>query len=100
MRYNALDELTTENDIIIYDPMTVDWSTFDWSNGYAEHQVTKFEIERPYLISYKYYNTVEYEDELLLINNVYDPFEMRVGLKLRIPNLEDLTEFLLELKES
>jgi hypothetical protein len=85
--------------VTLYDPLTLDCSSFSWINGYYPHKVTKVEISKPYLISYAYYGTVDYEDLILLLNNVTNPFEMVPGKELRIPKLEDLQSFILTNKK-
>ena len=94
-----LNKETTEEDINIYDPASVDWASFSFPNGYYEHTISKTEIVKPYLISQAYYGTIIYEDILFLINKVDDPFCLRVGAELLIPKLEDLENFILEQKK-
>ncbi len=81
---------------IVYDPMSVNFSTFKWTNGYYNHRLTQREIEKPYLISLAYYGTVEYEDIILLVNNIPDIFDTPVGVQIKIPKLDDLKQFLLD----
>lgn len=90
--------LSTEvsENIVIYDPMSVDFTKFTWINGYYLHKITASEIIRPYMISYAYYGTIIYEDEILLLNKVDDPFSLVIGKELRIPKIEDLKDFILK----
>ena len=95
MREQVYDTLTTiDNDIIVYDPTSVIWTEFDYPNGYNSHTVTIHEVLKPYLISFLYYGTVIYEDILLLLNGIDDIFELRPGVKIKIPQIEDLKTFL------
>jgi hypothetical protein len=84
---------------VIYDPMTVDFSKFIFTNGYYNHRLTKNEIMKPYLLSLQYYNSIEYEDIILLINNILDIWEVPVGTQIKIPKLTDLQQFILENKK-
>jgi hypothetical protein len=79
----------------IYNPRSIDWNTFTFPSGYYKHVVSQHEILKPYLISYKYYNTVIYENFLLLVNNVSQPFNLREGVELKIPKLIDIQNFIL-----
>lgn len=91
-----LYELIQEDPIPVYDPCTVDFSTFEWTNGYYNHKITRKEIEKPYMISYQYYGSSAYEDIILLINNIPDIFEVPSGTEIKIPKLTDLKTFILE----
>jgi hypothetical protein len=90
------DKLLDSSDYTIIDPRSVNWSTFEFTSGFVKHYVAEEEILKPYLISFQYYDTVEYEDELLMINGISDPFQMYVGVELRIPELNDLKQFILD----
>ena len=87
--------ITTDPETI-YDPTSVDFSTFEWTNGYYTHKISKIEIEKPYLISLQYYGTVDYEDIILWINNIPDIFLVVPETELRIPKLVDLKNFILK----
>ena len=95
MREKVQSILDTTDNIIIRDPISVDWSTFKWSNGYYSHKISKIETQKPFLISAAYYGTVEYEDIILLLNNVSDPFEVIPESELKIPKLQDIKAFIL-----
>jgi len=95
MREKLYSDLLTDEHIIIKDSTTVDWRTFRWDNGYFVHHITVNEIFKPYLISYAYYGTIEYEDLILLLNNIQDPFEVVPEQTIYIPKLEDLKSFIL-----
>lgn len=88
-----------DNGNTIYDPRSIDWNTFTFPSGYYKHIVAQHEILKPYLISYRYYKTVIYEDFLLLVNNVSRPFSLREGIELKIPKLEDIKSFILANKK-
>ena len=80
----------------IYDPMSVDFSKFEWNEGYYNHRLTQVEIEKPYLLSLQYYGSIEFEDIILLVNNIPDIFEVPVGTQVKIPKLNDISNFLLK----
>jgi hypothetical protein len=82
--------------IDVFDPMSCDFSKFEWTNGFYLHKVTQKEILKPYVISDAYYGTSDYEDLILLINNIDDPFSMYPGVEIKIPKIEDLKVFILK----
>jgi hypothetical protein len=98
MRETIQKTLTTENDMDITDPSSVNWGDFPFTNGYNEHTIDKSDIYIPYNISYKWYGTIIYEDIILLINQVDDVFSLSPGKKLKIPELQDLKDWILEQK--
>jgi hypothetical protein len=98
MRYDIQSVLTTINDVIVYDPTSVNWNEFVFTNGFFEHMITKAEILKPYLISYSYYGNTDYIDLILLINNVENIFEIPPGSIIKIPKREDLEKFILDKK--
>jgi len=94
MKEKVYKILETSDDVDIFDSQTVDWSKFEFTNGYTKHNVTTTEILRFYLVSSAYYGNVDYEDILLLINNITDPFEMAAGSEIKIPKIQDLKTFI------
>jgi len=99
MRYKLLKKITSENGIDIYSPSSVEWHKFNFANGFKKHIVTQDEIYKPYLISYRYYNSVNYDDIILLVNNTDDIFKFEPGIEIKIPYLEDIEKFILENKK-
>lgn len=95
MRYSIYNKLQDKDSIVIYDSTSVDWSTFDWSQGYYKHVLTKTEVLKSYMISYAYYNSMEYDDIILMLNNIADIFEVEPGTEIYIPTLENLQNFIL-----
>jgi hypothetical protein len=95
MREKVYSELLNSNEYAIVDSTTCDWSTFSWDNGWYEYRVTQADLLKSYFISYKYYQTVDYEDIILLLNNIGDPFEMVVGSLIKVPKLNDVKAFIL-----
>jgi hypothetical protein len=85
-----------EDPVPVYDSGSIDFSTFKWTNGYYNHKLTKKEIEKPYILSFQYYGVVDYEEMILLVNNIPDIFEVPIGTSIKIPKLDDLKIFILE----
>lgn len=99
MRYNIQSIMTQIDGVTIYDPTSIRWTEFEFTNGYYEHEINTHEILKPYLISYHYYGTVDYEDIILLINNIENIFEVPVGSAIKIPKIDDLKNFILKNKK-
>ena len=89
-----METYTNTGDVFINKPSTVDWSKFEFTNGYTPHVISEKEIYKPYLISILYYDDDVYEDVILLINNIASVFDLRPGAKLKIPDYKDLKDFL------
>lgn len=94
LRYSLMDIMDEDDNYTIYDPTTLDISSFNFSSGYYMHTVTQLDRIKPYLISYTYYKTVAYESLILLLNNVDDIFDLPIGTKLKIPKLDDIKTFI------
>lgn len=99
MRYKILKKITSKNGINIYNPTSVKWNEFEFTNGYKKHVVSKNEILKPYMISYQYYDTVEYDDLLLSINGIDNIFDFEPGIEIKIPYIEDIEAFILKYKQ-
>jgi len=99
MRYKILKKITTKNGIDIYDPTSVKWKEFKFTNGYKKHIVSKNEILKPYMISYDYYGSVDYDDIILLINGIDNIFEFEPGIEIKIPYIQDIEDFILKYKQ-
>jgi hypothetical protein len=99
MRDQIQSVLTTVNTTSITDPTSVDWNSFTAKNEVTKHSVSIFEVQRPYLISDLYYGDIIYTDILMLINRIDNPFKLKEGAELIIPDLEDLQNFVLLQKQ-
>lgn len=99
MRYELLEKNKTENGIDIFKPASIPWTEFEFSTGYRKHIITRNEIIKFYLVSFKYFSTVDYEDLLLLINNISDIFTILPGTEIKIPYLDDINNFILKYKK-
>ena len=83
----------------IYDPTSIKWNEFAWNNGYFSHKLSSNEILKPYLLSFQYYGTVEYEYLILELNKITDIWAVVPGTEIRIPKLTDIKAFLLKNKK-
>lgn len=96
MREKLQTTFDDTDNIIIKDPTSISWKNFSWTNGYYKHYISKTEIERPYMISYNYYGTIEYWDIILLLNNIEDIFEVVPYSLIYLPKLADIKNFIIE----
>jgi len=96
MRHKLMTEIEETDGIIVYDTQSIDWTTYDWTQGYTKHFITEQEILKGYLIAYNYYRDVNYESIIFLLNNISDPWDIIVGTELRIPTLSNLQTFISE----
>ena len=92
--YNLQNILYQDVNYIIYDPLSVNWNNFTWANGYFPHKVSSMDIIKPYLISFAYYGTGEYENIILLLNNIEHVWDMVVESEIKIPKKIDLDDFI------
>jgi hypothetical protein len=94
MRYEIfkyLETIDTPTDrIFYYDVFNAKFSNFNYRDNLVEHTITEKESERFYLVSDRYYGTVDYADVLFLINGLTDPFNIKPGTKIKIPTEEDI----------
>lgn len=88
--------LEETNDVKIRDPLSIDITKFKWRDGFQTYKIQKHEISKFYLISEKFYGTAQYEDILMLLNNISDSFELRPGVEILIPTLNELKQFILD----
>jgi len=96
MRENLYKQIQTLDGTWLYDSTSVDWSKFEWNYGYTKHYISKEEIAKPYLISYSYYGAINYEDIILLVNNISNIFEVVIGSEIKIPDIRDIKTFVLK----
>ena len=87
------------NDIAVYDILGIDWSKFQFGTTYIIHSITKNDVEKPWLITNKYFSDYKYEDLIFWINNISNPLDLYVGQKLRIPTLQDIQNFILSINK-
>ena len=69
-------------------PLFLHIPTERFSEYDAYHTVTAVDHQRPDLISYHYFGTVDYFWLILLANDIINPFDLPIGSILRIPSPE------------
>ena len=80
--------------VTIYDPNSIDWSTYNWSTGYYKHYVSEIDIIKFYNIPFYYYNNIEYEDIILLLNGIENAWDLYPGAMIKVPKLSELDNFI------
>jgi len=93
MRDLVLQKFEKTHGITPLDSTSIDWLKFFWGN-YSIHTLSADEIYRFYLVAEKYYDDSNYEDILLLLNNIHSIFELRAGTEIKIPAKRDVDIFL------
>lgn len=96
MRYNVYNSSIDNFGELSYDIFSINWADFKWKRGFTEHIVTKTEALKPYLISFRFYNTYDYDDIIFILNKLPDIDLLRPGMIIYIPRLQDIKDFILE----
>ena len=81
--------------VFVYDPFSLNLSDFKWQNGFQKYVVQEKDVYKFYRVSESFYGTAEYEDIILLINNIEDPFDLTPGAVIFLPDLTELKSYLL-----
>lgn len=63
--------------------------------SYNIFEVTNDYIARPDLISYDAYGDSSFADVICKLNGISNPFELNTGMKLIIPTIDSITDFLI-----
>lgn len=82
----SMELYKTDDDFIIPMFPDVDDHTLMVREDDEYHVVTVVDQYRPDLISYRYYDVVDYLWVILLANGILDPFRVEIGTILRIPS--------------
>lgn len=90
-RYGIYRQIIDNNNNMYHE--TFNQTTVDESPSDKYHEVQKEEENRLDIISYKYYGSADYYWVIALANNMIDPFIVKVGDILRIPNFYSLTNY-------
>lgn len=90
--------LLTDGAVTVSDPASVDWNSFKIKRPTITHFVREFDVIRPYMISYDRYGDTQYTDIIMSLNRIEDPFALKIGTSLIIPDPEDISDFMLEQK--
>jgi hypothetical protein len=100
LRYINRQKLDTiiANDVEldIYDFWNIDFSEFKIKRMPKIHKVSRADVENPERIIYENYGDYIFEDIIYLINNIENPLNLRVGIELILPDVNDILEFLYE----
>lgn len=100
IRYSLMNKVKKENiptDLNmfdLYDPLSIDWSKFNFTGHELEYSLSDEDIKRPDLLSYKIYGTVIYQDILFLINNIGDILNTPTLTQIKIPDVDALKNFI------
>lgn len=94
MRYKLQTIIDDTGTVTIYDPNSIDWSIYNWTTGYYKHYVSEMDIIKFYNIPFYYYNNVDYEDILLLLNGIENPWDLYPGVVIKVPKLDELDNFI------
>jgi len=106
VRYNWLKKIgsiTSPVDttpIFIYDVLNVDWSSFEFTNGYIVYKLTAIDVQRPWMITDRFYGSPQYEDLVYLVNHIENPLDLVVGQELKIPGVVDIVTFLNKVQQT
>lgn len=95
MRYDILERTNLEEGVQFYDLSSVDWGKFKF-NKVIDYTLDISDVTKPWLISYKFYRNLDYEDILFLINGIENPLELSIGQVIKIPPIQDIENFLRE----
>lgn len=69
-------------------------SNFKTDYPVSFYRVTDTDLQRPDLISYSFYNTVDYWWIICYLNNIHNPLtELFLGQVLALPSIMDIYEF-------
>lgn len=93
-RYEAYTFLEQSEDVDIYDPFSVNWSTFEFPAGTVRESFLAEDLEHPDNVGIRNGVPSIYWDVLLLINGIEDPFEIQVGQAVLVPPLDSIVDFI------
>ncbi len=86
-------DLEDKDTINYFDILNTDWSKFEYNFPFTEHFLDKEEVNKFYLVSQRYYNTVDFEEPLYYLNQLESPFELKVGTSIKVPDIRDWNTF-------
>jgi hypothetical protein len=98
IRYSLMATLEEANEntygIQVMNSTSINWNNFAWDEGYIRHYISKFELLKPYLISYIYFGDIGYEYIILELNQIDDLDQIPIGTEIWIPKLTELETFI------
>lgn len=80
------------------DILTFPINRFQYQNSQFEATLTSMDIERFDLFIFSYYQTPDYTDIVLWLNNVATKHDLTVGDTILLPDTEDISRFYLRYK--
>lgn len=92
--HKVMETIQDQDDLTIYNPTSIDFSTFEFTNGYVQHKISQKEIDRPDLLSFIYYGTGTYAYFILRVNSIYDLENVVPGSVIKIPDISDIKSFI------
>jgi hypothetical protein len=94
-RYSFLSQTGTDTatDFQTFDFLAARWTAFEFINNEISYTLSEPDTRKFYNVSQTFYGTVEYEDLLLYINGIADPFNLIPGTTIRIPSITDILAF-------
>jgi hypothetical protein len=95
MRHKVMTIMDSNNNVILYNPTSIDWNLFTYPGGYYKHTISATEVIKPYLIAEAYYGEVEYEDVILLLNKIEYIWDVVPETEIKLPKKEDIDAFIL-----
>lgn len=78
------------------DILTLPLQKFVYTKAPLIYTLTEIDIERFDVFTFNQYGTCDYDDILLMLNNVYFKHDLEIGQTLIIPDLVDLENFFLK----
>lgn len=92
-RYDFMKEGSVRDAIdgsVYPDPLTLNFNIFSASEKPHALELQSFDIERMWMVPYRYYSTPEYDDMLLSLNGIAHTNHLAEGDVLLIPLVEDI----------
>lgn len=94
-RYDLAQNSTTQSDEGTYykDIFTIPIQKFQYTESFLEHDLSTQDIERVDLMMHRKYRLSEFDDLVMLINNIGFIYEEEVGDQIQLPSLNNLDNF-------
>lgn len=79
-----------------YDYLQIDLSDYPFDGSETDYELDDMDKDRPYLVPYKFYGSqyVKLQDILFLINNYGDLLNLSGDVKIKVPLLPKLLNYL------
>ena len=76
------------------DPLSIRWNDFSLTSAPYLRRIEERHINRPWLLTYEYYNRTELDDVLLSLNNVPYKGMLEPGDSIYLPEIADIESFM------